>query len=81
MECIVGEDFDMECGICLEGEEYFFQGWILEGTIGDSLRSTYEIVQVRKINNQISVLCWSGKYQVQINVSLQTVQTLIWITG
>ena len=38
MECIVGEDFDMECGICLEGGEYFFSGWILEGTIGDSLR-------------------------------------------
>jgi len=24
MECIVGEDFDMECGICLEGGEYSF---------------------------------------------------------
>ena len=26
MECIVREDFDMECGICLEGGEYSFQG-------------------------------------------------------
>ena len=33
MECIVEEDFDMECGICLEGGEYFFRGWILEGTL------------------------------------------------
>ena len=24
MECIVGEDFDMECGICLEGGKYSF---------------------------------------------------------
>jgi len=39
MECIVGDDFDMECGICLEGGEYFFMGWILEGTIGDRLRA------------------------------------------
>ena len=25
MECIVEDDFDMECGICLEGGEYSFQ--------------------------------------------------------
>ena len=33
MECIVEENFDMECGICLEGGEYSFQEWILEGTL------------------------------------------------
>ena len=32
MECIVEENFDIECGICLEGGEYFFRGLILEGT-------------------------------------------------
>ena len=39
MECIVGEDFNMECGIYLEEENICFRGWVLEETARDSLSS------------------------------------------
>ena len=39
MECIVGEDFDMECGICLEECEYSFQAVDFREYPGDSLMS------------------------------------------
>ena len=44
MECIIGEDFNMEYGIYLEGEKYFFTGWVLEETVGDSLRAKELII-------------------------------------
>ena len=44
MECIVGEDFNMGYGIYLEGEKYFFTEWVLEETVGDSLRAKELII-------------------------------------
>ena len=53
MGCIAGENFDMDCRICLEGEEYSFQGWVLEETHGDSLRTGRESLMAQnKIKNR-----------------------------
>ena len=42
IECIVGEDFNMECGICLEGGKYSFYR---VGFGGDGWRQSEDATQ------------------------------------
>ena len=51
MECIVGEDFNMECGIYLKEENICFRGWVLEETAGDSLRMLPSKAKVHQLGS------------------------------